>query len=789
MPYVPVQRDEGRILYQSTMDRAKLMGDTLTNLGETLYKRDEENKAFRAKNSALKQLIATHKDKFGLDEATAKQFLGGDPNKSEKENYLTLASFLEGSVTASNLKKQEDEIKTAEAQRALIFAQSENQKAQAEEYRLKQQRNEMIAGMLGLPTKQSQTPISTDATAGFDKPNIPVISQQRTAAPAAPVTPTTSAAPVSPTETVSVSKTNGAPAPSVVQPPKSLQVFNPAIAEQARREAALNFLSTGEYKDPNIISQRLSAEQRKQEAEQRQLTREQAIKEQSDFNQSQKSVPFGERRVASVKESGTGGFYVLNVDPAQMTALDQQEMAAKTQEEKDIISRIGKTIEQDRTTAQVERTLSSSVNGLFNLLSQDKIDGDALIGLKTSIRSFGKSLGLAIDEEKLADAETARAYFGQLVLPFFNATKGAISDKETALFLSWSPQLGLNKKANLELLSVVSKRIQLNREFEKLGNMVDSGKLAVKNYVLERQKLIEQYDDSLPSVEDFLKASGAPSQAISKTIEKPIVPGEVIAKTVDSALNQGASAASDLFDFLINKSSKTSDSQTKTSAATDIKSSALSDPSVSSSAMVTAARPIDQYRALRPSDVAFNPAALAASQFSGQTPVNRNGQAIPSNASGAVRGSVFNPDPAALEAARQRFDSAIAAPAEQFAFSQSTLSPEAKAIAKRLRDEFDDLSSISEKRVGSSRLTASENSSKPGSLKKKRTITLDEEGIKAILSNPRILVESFGDVMGDTYQRAVRNQATDAEFARNARLREMERQFGISPRPPVRRGR
>lgn len=789
MPYVPVQRDEGRILYQSTMDRAKLMGDTLTNLGETLYKRDEENKAFRAKNSALKQLIATHKDKFGLDEATAKQFLGGDPNKSEKENYLTLASFLEGSVTASNLKKQEDEIKTAEAQRALIFAQSENQKAQAEEYRLKQQRNEMIAGMLGLPTKQSQTPISTDATAGFDKPNIPVISQQRTAAPAAPVTPTTSAAPVSPTETVSVSKTNGAPAPSVVQPPKSLQVFNPAIAEQARREAALNFLSTGEYKDPNIISQRLMSEQRKQEAEQRQLTREEAIKAQSDFNQSQKSVPFGERLFASVKESGTGGLYVLNVDLAQMTAVEKQAMEANTKEEGEIISRIGKTIEQDRTTAQVERTLSSSVNGLYNLLSQDKIDGDALIGLKTSIRSFGKSLGLAIDEEKLANAETARAYFGQLVLPFFNATKGAISDKETALFLSWSPQLGLNKKANLELLSVVSKRIQLNREFEKLGNMVDSGKLAVKNYVLERQKLIEQYDDSLPSVEDFLKASGAPSQAISKTIEKPIVPGEVIAKTVDSALSQGASAASDLFDFLINKSSKTSDSQTKTSAATDIKSSALSDPAVSSSAMVTAARPIDQYRALRPSDVAFNPAALATSQFSGQTPVNRNGQAIPSNVSGAVRGSVFNPDPAALEAARKRFDSAIAAPAEQFAFSQSTLSPEAKAIAKRLRDEFDDLSSISEKRVGSSRLTASENSSKPGSLKKKRTITLDEEGIKAILSNPRILVESFGDVMGDTYQRAVRNQATDAEFARNARLREMERQFGISPRPPVRRGR
>ena len=107
MPYVPVQRDEGRILYQSTMDRAKVLGDTLTGLGETLYKRDEENKAFRAKSSALKQLITTHKDQFGMDENTIKQFLGGDPDKSEKENYLNLATFIEGKVTAANLAKDQ----------------------------------------------------------------------------------------------------------------------------------------------------------------------------------------------------------------------------------------------------------------------------------------------------------------------------------------------------------------------------------------------------------------------------------------------------------------------------------------------------------------------------------------------------------------------------------------------------------------------------------------------------------------------------------------------------------
>ena len=114
MPYVPVQRDEGRILYQSTMDRAKVLGDTLTGLGETLYKRDEENKAFRAKSSALKQLITTHKDQFGMDENTLKQFLGGDPDKSEKENYLNLATFIEGKVTAANLAKDQAGMKRSD---------------------------------------------------------------------------------------------------------------------------------------------------------------------------------------------------------------------------------------------------------------------------------------------------------------------------------------------------------------------------------------------------------------------------------------------------------------------------------------------------------------------------------------------------------------------------------------------------------------------------------------------------------------------------------------------------
>jgi len=426
MAYVPVQRDEGRILYQSTMDRAKLMGDTLTNLGETLYKRDEENKAFRAKNSALKQLIATHKDKFGLDEATAKQFLSGDPNKSEKENYLTLASFLEGNVTASNLARDQAAIKRTGL---------ENQKLE-EEINQQKKLGEIYKSMMAGPGADAQG-AATNAASFL--PQAPGAASSAPAAfsPAAPV---------------------------------------PAVSQPAAPQA------------PSSRFKRLP-----------------------------------------------------DVAPAPAPQMDGM------------------------------------------------------------------------------DAVTTSA------------------------------------------------------------------------------------------------------------------------------------------------------------------------PSAS---MVSPAQPIDQYRALRPSDVSFGPAALAAARFAGPMDLSRRVQPAPISAPVPVPAapSAFA-DPAVMEAARQKFDQAIAAPDGPFTLPKSSLSPEAKAIAKKLRDEFDDLSAISEKKAGSSRLTAAEDDSKGATLKKKRTITLDEEGIKAILSNPRILVESFGDVMGDVYQKAVRNQATDAEFARNAKLRELERQFGLGSRPNVRRGK
>jgi len=385
MPYVPVQRDEGRILYQSTMDRAKVLGDTLTGLGETLYKRDEENKAFRAKSSALKQLITTHKDQFGMDENTLKQFLGGDPDKSEKENYLNLATFIEGKVTAANLAKDQASMKRFGL---------ESQKLE-EEIAQQKKLGEIYKGMM----------------AGSDTD---VKKQAENAAMFVPGTP--------------VSASLAAPIVATAVPSVSAPVAQPASSSRFRR------------------------------------------------------VPDASATLA-------GGMPV-----------------------------------------------TSSIQ---------------------------------------------------------------------------------------------------------------------------------------------------PSEA-------------VLPSPVDSSLP-----------------------------------------------MVTAAQPIDQYRALRPSDVSFAPAALAASQFAGPMAPSRRVQSALASAPASVAAAAPSLDPLALELARQRFDTGISSPSEQFTLPQIKLSPEAKDIARKLREQYDESLAASEKRAASPRLTAGEDEGKAGSLKKKKTITLDEEGIKAILSNPRILVESF----------------------------------------------
>jgi len=373
MPYVPVQRDEGRILYQSTMDRAKVLGDTLTGLGETLYKRDEENKAFRAKSSALKQLITTHKDQFGMDENTLKQFLGGDPDKSEKENYLNLATFIEGKVTAASLKKQADDVENSKAERALRFSQAANQQASADRTTMENRAMAAAAKELEAINKTSVsadgTETQTDANAFSVAPSgnasLGNISQFLTPTgtpqdPRANIDPrsnpiissalTAQAGPVPVSVPASVAANYGA-APSNVSSmpvrPRITPQLNTADIDQQAKIARLTEIqntgkgkSIGSYKK-DIIASVLSANRdaRSEEAAVRadalaQRTSAAEMTFEEAFEKSKQLEKDNPNSIFTVKSGTSARSYVIDHSPSPIVPLDARELAAFNAENK-----------------------------------------------------------------------------------------------------------------------------------------------------------------------------------------------------------------------------------------------------------------------------------------------------------------------------------------------------------------------------------------------------------------------------------------------------------------------
>jgi hypothetical protein len=546
MPYAPgIQDISGQLIAQGMSQAGAARARAIESLGESIsggIRQYQQNQMFTQQ--------ALGKFGQGLMDPTfqkyVNQIVNDDPNAPQvpdalKKAFKNAAAGKPDIYDAALLGTAAEgyqQNKARVAQTALV-------QAQVDEMRAEMGRRQAVARMLGLPTGELPVePTVSGRPAMPPAPALPAGAPPIAAeAPAAPQEPTPVAPPRAPAE---------AP-PSVQAAIRGLEAFAPDIAQQAQREAALKFYSSGQYSDPTLIAKRLVEEKRKQAAEERQMTLDEAKQKQAEFEEQERLKPFGQRRAATVKESGTSGYYVLNIAPAEMTGIERQQMEAGTQEEKERIGRIGALITRDRDLAAGDRTIAPAVSGLSRLLSEDKIEGDALTQLRTTIRSFGKALNFPVDEQKLGDAQTATAYFGQLVLPVFNQTKGAISDKETALFQTWSPQLGLNKKANLELLSVIDKRMKFNRKLEELGLKVDSRKMPINEYVMERQKLLNEYDESLPTVEEFLKKAGAPSQVISQSLPQPVVPGQVLQSAVDSALSSGGSAASALYEQLLTK--------------------------------------------------------------------------------------------------------------------------------------------------------------------------------------------------------------------------------------------
>lgn len=153
---------------------------------------------------------------------------------------------------------------------------------------------------------------------------------------------------------------------------------------------------------------------------------------------------------------------------------------------------------------------------------QKKLDAGLKTGkledFKTDAMAFANSLGIAIDEAALGSSESARAQFGQFLLEYFAATKGAITERENALFASMGPQFSKSNEANKDLLSLVEARLKLDLE---LGNIYRDGLssgmgLVEINRDLQkaRNKFEERYNSTFDKLEDKYVTGDSPPEGV-----------------------------------------------------------------------------------------------------------------------------------------------------------------------------------------------------------------------------------------------------------------------------------
>lgn len=582
MPYNPgVQDISGQLIAQGMSQAGAARAQALQNLGQSIGGAITSGfKQYQQNQFLTKQAMG----KFGgqLQDPNFKKYvsdvLSGDPNAPTVPEPLkkALQNAEKGQVDvydAALLGNFADSYKE-NLQNQFIQAQVNRMRLETQQGQAALERQGLLAQMLGLPMeKPTGMPAAASAVAvpgaqpAMQRAAAPAAAPAEAPAQAPAAAPVPSMAPplalstqpqraAAPGAVSAPTTVVGAPATAV--PPnleqylnRPLGAFSPEIAKAARAEVLMRFYGKGEISDPTMVATRLATEARKQSAEERELTADEAIKAAQDFNTAQLGKPFGQRQFASVEPTTRPGYSALKIGMAEMTAAEKEASAAQTEEEKLRLGRINTIITDDRKSAATDRILAPAVGNLESMIEKGELEEGSLAQLRASARSIAKSFGLPVDEAALGAAQTANAFFGQVLIPLFISTKGSTSDRDAQLFASWSPQLGLNNEANLQMLDVIQRRLELGRSLEKLANQYDAGKIKSADYVERRGKLIEEYDAKVPTVDEFRERAGLPPRTIAEGVTPSVIPRGAVDAAVNAATQQGASAADNMFNLLI----------------------------------------------------------------------------------------------------------------------------------------------------------------------------------------------------------------------------------------------
>ena len=160
----------------------------------------------------------------------------------------------------------------------------------------------------------------------------------------------------------------------------------------------------------------------------------------------------------------------------------------------------GKEVDRIIQTGEAARQVAPAINSLLGLLDSGKLQTGFGEGAKAQMRSVGKAIGFPVDEAALGNAQQANAMFGQMILQYYQQTKGSISNAENILFQSFGPELGKSPEANKAILTFSKKRNELDRDLEKIAKDYRLGKLdrqQAQEKIVSRQ---ERYDNDIGSL-------------------------------------------------------------------------------------------------------------------------------------------------------------------------------------------------------------------------------------------------------------------------------------------------
>jgi hypothetical protein len=176
-----------------------------------------------------------------------------------------------------------------------------------------------------------------------------------------------------------------------------------------------------------------------------------------------------------------------------------------------------KMVDTDLLKGAAAREVAPALNNLSKLFETTNFKTGSTEPVKAQIRSVLSGLGLPVDEAKLANAQEAMTYFNQLIIPYFQATKGSITDKENALFASMGPQFAKDTTTNKRLLSILSERNKVLLSLEDLANRFGSEDMNPQQYNKQRRDILASYDKKIDTgFGDILR--NKPSQSANQEI-------------------------------------------------------------------------------------------------------------------------------------------------------------------------------------------------------------------------------------------------------------------------------